>query len=447
MLSIRSRFLIVSIISLTLALSFAGWVFIRLFTTNLEAQIDAELAGHLNRLAATLSFADDGALNRPESPADNRFLTAYGGLYWQIDDPARSVRLRSPSLFDYALPLPDDGHERGTIHHYRLIGPDKTVVQVQERQIKFATPTGPRELRIAIAIDAAQLDSAAKRFALVILPYMIALALFLVAMSVSQLSFGLRPLSALARDMIAVREKRKDRLTGAYPGELKDLVDQLNAYMDSQAKTVAKARARAADLAHGLKTPLTVLANDALTLRDKGELDLADEIETLVDTMQSHVEHELARSRIAQTPDQRRSDADIAKIVNELVRTLKRTPDGENLTWSVNVPADDLLPIDPHDLRELIGNVLENASKWAKSAVTVTASRHGNQRLVTVEDDGPGVAADKIETLTTRGQRLDHQKPGTGLGLAIVNDICDVYGIALTIENRTEGGLKVRLKW
>jgi len=447
MLSIRSRFLIVTIISLTLALSFAGWVFIRLFTNNLEAQIDTELTGHLNRLAGTLSFADDGTLNRPESPADNRFLTAYGGLYWQIEDESRSVRLRSPSLFDYALPLPDDRHERGTIHHYRLPGPDDTDVQVQERQIRFPTPTGPRELRIAVAIDAAQLDSAAKHFALVILPYMIALAVFLVAMSVSQLSFGLRPLSDLARDMIAVRERRKDRLAGAYPAELKDLVDQLNAYMDSQAKTVAKARARAADLAHGLKTPLTVLANDALTLRDKGEVELADEIETLVDTMQSHVEHELARSRIAQTPDQRRSDADLAKIVSELVRTLKRTPDGEHLKWSVLVPDDELLPIDPHDLRELIGNILENATKWAKSTVTITSTRQGAQRVVAVEDDGPGVDADKIATLTTRGQRLDHQKPGTGLGLAIVNDICDVYGITLSIENKEDGGLRVGLGW
>ena len=447
MLSIRSRFLIVSIISLTLALSFAGWVFIRLFTSNLEEQIDAELTGHLNRLAGTLSFAVDGSLKRPESPADNRFLTAYGGLYWQIDDPDRAIRLRSPSLFDYAMPLPDDRHERGTVHCYRLPGPDNSDVQVQERQIKFPTPTGPRELRIAVAIDAAQQDSAAKHFALVILPYMIALALFLVAMSVSQLSFGLRPLSALARDMIAVRERRKDRLTGVYPGELKDLVDQLNAYMDSQAKTVAKARARAADLAHGLKTPLTVLANDALTLRDKGEVDLADEIETLVDTMQSHVEHELARSRIAQTPDQRSSDADLAKIVGELVRTLKRTPDGENLVWNVAVPADELLPIDPHDLRELIGNILENASKWASSSITISSTRQGTQRVVTVEDDGPGVAADKIGTLTTRGQRLDHQKPGTGLGLAIVNDICDVYGILLSIENRAEGGLRGELRW
>jgi signal transduction histidine kinase len=163
--------------------------------------------------------------------------------------------------------------------------------------------------------------------------------------------------------------------------------------------------------------------------------------------MQSHVEHELARSRIAQTPDQRGSDADLAKIVHELVRTLKRTPDGETLIWTVNVPADDLLPIDPHDLRELIGNILENASKWAKTSITITSNREGTHRLVSVEDDGPGVAPDKIGTLTTRGKRLDHQKPGTGLGLSIVNDICDVYGIVLNIENREEGGLKVGLRW
>lgn len=442
MLSIRTRFILVTLLSVTLALSLAAWFFIGLFAANLERRIDTELTSHLNFLAGTLGFAPDGRLIQPDSPKDNRFFKAYGGLYWQIVDPSTSSELRSPSLFDYALPLPADAHVPGSVHRYRLKGPEGRDVIVQERDLIVAAPDGSREIRIAVAIDAATLDDARSEFAITILPYVAALALFLVAMSVLQLSFGLKPLATIAADLNAVREKRATFLPGPYPGELTELVRQLNQLLETQGRTIERARARASDLAHGLKTPLTVISNNAQRLEEKGETEIASELDMLAQSMLAHVNHELARTRIAQSPDQRRSDASPAKICGEIVRTLKRTEQGERLAWSIEIPESLTLPIDPHDLREMIGNLLENAAKWARSSVSVTGIRTGGDWLLSIDDDGPGVDETRIPDLTRRGVRLDHQTPGSGLGLAIVREIAEVYRLTLTFENRPQGGLR-----
>lgn len=443
MISIRTRFIIVSFLSVTIALSLASWFLVALFADNYEKRIDTELTGHINRLAGSLQFTPEGTLKKPESPADNRFYKAYGGLYWQIDDPGRQAELRSPSLFDYALPLPDDSHPIGAIHRYHIKGPEGTDVIVQERVLQVAAPGSARLIRIAVAIDASVLEDAKGSFARAIIPYVAALAVFLVAMSVVQLMIGLRPLSAIARDLDDVRERRSQTLPGPYPKELSGLVAQLNRLLLAQASAIDKARTRASDLAHGLKTPLTILSNNAQTLHDRGETEMADELDHLASLMLAHVNHELARARIAHSPDQRRSDANAPKIIDDLIRTLKRTEDGERLEWLTQVPRRLTLPIDPIDFRDLIGNLLENASKWARQRVNVVASQDQAGWRIVIADDGPGVAEDQLSQLTTRGLRLDHQKPGTGLGLAIAQEIASVYGLELQFENGARDGLRV----
>jgi signal transduction histidine kinase len=444
-MSIRARFILISLVAVTLSLAAASAVLIHIFADSYGRRLQTELGSHINRLAASLDFSADGRLKPPASPADNRFLTPYGGLYWQIDDPDGGVELRSPSLFDYALPLPQDRHRRGTVHRYRLKGPEDTDVVVQERALSVATPTGKRLIRIAVAIDAAELDNARWTFAMAILPYVAALALFLVLMSLIQLWVGLKPLEQVGADLDAIRDRRADRLPGPYPRELQGLVDQLNRLFGSQKAAMDKARARAGDLAHGLKTPLTVLANNAYTLREKGETEIANELDGLADIMLAHVDHELARARLAPSPDQRRGDADVGTIIGQVIRTLKRTAAGETLAWSTDIPEGLSLPIDPHDFRELAGNLLENAAKWASSMITIEAKGTASGWSIVIEDDGPGVPADQIAEIWRRGVRLDHHKPGSGLGLAIAQEIAGVYGIALSLANRPGGGLRAAM--
>lgn len=441
--SIRGRFLIVSAASVLLAMTLAAFVFVSLFTRSLERRIDEELAGHINLFAGTLQFAADGTLEKPAGPTDRRFEQPYGGLYWQIEDDVKHRQLRSPSLWDYVLPLPDDAQEQGIVHRYRLPGPEGAPLIVQERKFIFASPGGARPVRVAVAIDESVVTEAQRAFTLDVIPYMAALAVFLIAASLAQLTFGLKPISSLSEGLNRIRERKAERMTGRYPREMQGVVDAVNKLLDAQSEIIAKARARSADLAHGLKTPLTVVANDAETLRERGQTDIADELTHLASVMQAHVERELTRSRIAATAELRGSDADVATAVDRIVRTLKRTPRGEELAWTVEVPPGVVVGVDPNDLEELLGNVIDNAVKWSHSAIGIVLRRHGERPVLVIEDDGPGADPDGIEQIMERGIRLDSQKPGTGLGLSIVKDIASVYDLRVAIENRGGGGLRV----
>lgn len=444
--SIRSRFLLLSALTVGLALALTTVLLVSLFSSNIRKRIDAELTSHINTLVGALDFAPDGALLRPKGPVDQRFGEPYGGLYWQIVDQTRGGLLRSPSLWDTRLELPDDGASDGAIHHYTLPGPDGTTLIVQERTVMLKAPDGPRKITIAAAVDAATLEEARAGFRADILPAIAALGLFLIGASIAQLTVGLRPLSSLGEGIDRIRERRDSRLTGRFPAEFESTVTALNQLIDTQAAMVEKARTRAADLAHGLRTPLTVLSNDALTLRDKGETALADELDELAATMQAHVERELALARIAARPDLRRGDSVIAPLVERLLRTLKRSPAGEALTFTVRGDAAAKVPVDPGDFHDLVGNLLENAVKWARSHVALSWWAEGETLHLDIIDDGPGVPADALPNLSRRGWRLDNSVPGSGLGLSIVREIADVYGIALVFANGTDpAGFSARL--
>ncbi|NBB51397.1 sensor histidine kinase [Rhizobium sp. CRIBSB] len=445
--SIRIRFVIVSVLSVAAALSLAAFVFAELFTRSIEHRLDQELTDHLNNIAGQIEFAADGTVRLPDRPTDIRFLTPYGGLYWQLTDDKRGTQLRSPSLWDYTLPLPDDPQETGTVHRYDLPGPDGELLLAQERKVIAKAADGERPLRLAVAIDTATVTEARQAFIADIIPYLLALAAFLVAASLAQLTFGLKPLSAIGEGLDRIRARQATRLNGPLPGELKPMVDAMNRLLDDQDALIARARSRAADLAHGLKTPLTVVANDAETLKERGEVEIGEELAHLASVMRNHVDRELARSRIAATASLRSADADLEQSVAMIVRTLKRTPDGERLAIQVDVPSGIKLGIDPSDLQELLGNLVENAVKWARTKITIEAASGPHGVVLDVIDDGPGVGEADLKRMTERGVRLDTRIAGTGIGLSIVSDIAEVYGIDVNIANGKAGGLHVTLRF
>lgn len=438
-LSIRARFLLVSLVAVPSALALAALFMTSMFSANLERRLEEELKGHINTIAASIRLGPDGRIEHPFSLMDRRFTQAYGGLYWQIGDAATPALFRSESLWDTSLIGPGHRPDDGAVHRYKAEGPEGARLIVLERQIMVSAPNGLKPVKISVASDTKALDEASRGFALDILPYLAGLAVFLIGASFAQVIFGLKPLADLTKGLDRIRERRSDRLEDALPVEFAPVEAAVNRLLASQAQSLDKARARAGDLAHGLKTPLTVLSNDALTLRERGQGEIADEIEQLVRLMRGHVEHELARSRIVANADMRRTDAEIDKIVGQVVKTLQRTPKGEGLQWVVEIGEPSTVPLDAHDLRELIGNLTENAVKWASGEVCI--SWRGSRLMVS--DDGPGVDPEKIRSMTERGVRLDSQTPGTGFGLSIVKEICEVYGLSLSIENRQGSGLMV----
>ncbi|HWU64218.1 MAG TPA: HAMP domain-containing sensor histidine kinase [Ensifer sp.] len=440
--SIRGRFLLLSALMVGLALALTAALLVSLFSTNIRKRIDLELTSQINTLAGALTFDAGGRLLRPAGSLDPRFGIPYGGLYWQIVDDSAGQTMRSVSLFDTLLELPADTHTDGTIHHYLLPGPENRTLIVLERLVRVAAPGGQRAIRIAVAINSLALEEARNGFVRDFAPAMAALGLFLIGASIAQLAFGLRPLSSLSDGINRIRERRDSRLTGDYPLEFQSTVTAMNQLLDAQGAMIEQARRRAADLAHGLRTPLTVLSNDALTLREKGETALADELDHLASTMRAHVERELALLRIAARPDLRRGDSDVPKLVSDVIRTVSRTPNGEEITFSTAGPASLTASVDPGDFREIAGNLIENAAKWAKSRVEIAWGNDGGRIWFRVIDDGPGVPQTELANLTRRGWRLDSAKPGSGLGLSIVREIAAVYDMEFALENdRHLGGL------
>lgn len=439
-LSIRARFAIVSLVSVPVALLLTALFLVALFKADLERRTEDELARHIGQLAASLSFGPDGRLVQPVLAADSRFSEPYSGLYWQIEQASSSTRFRSDSLWDFTLALPEGEAEDGARRRLVLVGPEASELIALERRIIVASPLGARDLRVMAAADRKPIGDASMAFALQTIPYVAGVACFLIGAAFVQMAIGLRPLSRLAGELDRIRERQGGRVQTILPPEFIPVEDAINKLLDARAQAVSLARRRAGDLAHGLKTPLTVLKNNALTLREMGQEAMADEIDHLAGQMWLHTERELMRSRIAANAELRQSNAKPSVIAGEVVRTLRKTPNGLALAWKVEVPEAVEVPVDPFDLRELLGNLLENSCKWARTAVSVEWRADD---LMIVEDDGPGVDPEHIRGMTARGVRYDESTPGTGLGLSIVREICDVYGLSLTIENRQTTGLRV----
>ena len=305
---------------------------------------------------------------------------------------------------------------------------------------------GDREtpVRVAAAIDLARVSDARTAFALDLVLALVVLGLVLAAATSVQVALGLRPLDALRRGVAEIRSGRSRRLTAQGPDEVRPLVDEVNALVDAREQDVARSRHRAADLAHGLKTPLAALAADGERLRRKGETTIADEIESVIDAMRRHVDRELARSRVqGRGRPGSGVTTSVLALVRSLVETLSRTAAGARIDYETVMGSDIVAPFDRVDLAEVLGNLLENATRHARSRVRIVAKASSNGLAIEIEDDGPGIAPELQSAAFARGVRLDERGDRTGLGLAIVQDVLDAYGWTLSLDTSELGGLRV----
>jgi len=266
----------------------------------------------------------------------------------------------------------------------------------------------------------------------------------LVTAGLSVIRRGLSPIALLRERLAAVRDGRSPRLEGEYPTEVAPLIADLNGLLEEREHRVARAAARAGDLAHGLKTPLAILADDVQRAAACGQPQLADSIRQQVDRMRRQIHSHLTQARAAAgvLPGVRISVADAAR---GLARTTERLYAGRALTVTVDVPTECLVRVPLEDLEEMLGNLLDNACKWARSRVTVSTALDRGAVTVFVDDDGPGIETALRERVLRRGVRADETAPGSGLGLAIVRDLADAYGGTITLEPSPHGGLRARL--
>lgn len=439
--SLRWRLLLGGGAAILIALIFA-WLFMSLlFARHLERRLTLELTRDATRIAAAAELDPSGNLSVAGGIGDPRFDTPAGGFYWQVSTPEKTVRSRS--LWDMALARPGIAAVDG----WRLRqsdGPFGEPIMVLEREVRLTDDTPP--VMIQVAQNQAETASAQDHFNLELAVFLGGLWLVLLAAAWLQVQLGLRPLADIQRDLAELRANPSHRLPTPRLNDLVPLTEALNDLVSAREKDLTQARGRASDLAHGLKTPLSALKTQSHRMREAGAVEAAERLDRAVDSMRATVEAELTRSRLAgQSPGGASSVHDVAERV---VQVLEQTERGEALVFSVDVCPTFVAPIGRDDLTDLIGPLLENAVRFARRRVLISAQQTADAHLViSVEDDGPGIPIGQVDSASHRGVRLDEQGAGQGLGLSIARTCADNAGGYLHLTRSVLGGLKAEVSW
>ncbi len=431
--SLRLRLFVAAAISIAIALFLTGLALIRLFETQVRERVVTGLENDLLQLAGSITVADDGTVSAAGSLADPRYEEPYGGRYWRIEfvplagQPPQEP-LRSRSLWDYEL------------DPARPIGPEGEGLVIASRELTIERSGKSQQIRMLAAAhdDEVQRPMSELRDQLILSLGIIGTILTLGAWL--QVTVGLRPLEQLREQVGSIRSGKTQRLSGSFPDEVSPLVAELNGVLDLRDQSLERARRRAGDLAHGLKTPLTILSAIARDLRVSGRKKQAQDIEQQSEAMFHHVERALARARLSSGKGH--AATPLKPAVERVVAAIRRLPRADELDFDIHVLADVAVPIEQGDLTELLGNLLDNARKWAEGTVRLRYA----PPLMVIEDDGPGVPEEELKLISERGRRLDESKQGSGLGLSIVEDIADLYGLTITYGRSDLGGLKIEIR-
>lgn len=444
--SLRVRLMAMAAAGIAAALVIAGFVIVRAFDDHARGRFTKELDDHLLQLTALLVPQADGKVALSGELPDPQFLRPFSGYYWQVSEKG-AVVARSRSLWDETIPPDRDDLGADTRHVHELRGPKSKWLIVVERRVVMPGPDGERAFRVSVAGEQCVVNDARRAFARTVAVSLAVLGGLLVLASWVQVNMGLAPLGALRRQLEALRAGNGEKLTGRFPAELEGLAGDLNRLLEAQAQTIERTRANAAKLAHGLKTPLAVLSTEARALREHGQTGAADSLDREIAAMNGHVMRTLAAARAVGPRQPVAVRTPVEPLLTRLAGVMKRLPRGDELAWDVDVSPKELeCAIDRRDIEELAGNLLDNARKWAKSRVKVTARRNGHGLELAVEDDGPGIPPERVDEVLTRGARLDGDVPGTGIGLGIVADLVHLHGGDFVIGESELGGVRAELR-
>ena len=423
-----------------LVLSGAGLLLSALVGDTVESTFDARLGVLLEGLVAGSELGPDGKLELRPQLGEPRFTQPLSGWYWQIGDPEHPLE-RSSSLWDQSLPLPPAAGDQLSTGPGPATSPaprasrsgswcGRSRCPMPRRRCCSRSPaTGPRSAPSGGASTAC----CRWRWA--------ACSSACWARCCSRSGSRWHRLRRIEAALAAIRAGSARRLEGRLPAELQPLAQELNALLDHGEALIERARTHVGNLAHGLKTPLAVLHNEA----ERSDGALAALVGRQVAQMRRLVDHHLARARAMATGRVLGARTDVLPVLGDLARTLERIHAGKALAIEVACPDGLAFRGARQDLEEMLGNLLDNACKWAAHGVRVEAARAAGRLLVTIEDDGPGLPAERRAEVLERGRRLDEQVPGSGLGLAIVADIALLYGGRLALDAAPAGGLRVRL--
>lgn len=445
--SLRVRLLAGTLVWIAISILVTAWGLGQLFYQHVAAQFDAELRNHLDQLTAQLILDDRNQPQLRLLPSDPRLNKPLSGLYWQIDriaaagaQPVKAV-LRSRSLWDETLAVPVDTPSDGEIHQHRIGGPQGVALRALERTVTIDM----HSLRLMVAANEDLMTEPIEDFKGHLWMALGILGMGLTLASLMQVFVGLAPLRSMQNALGRVRRGDARNMEGTFPSEIMPLVNEFNTVLAQNAEVVARARTQAGNLAHALKTPLSVLANAAHAPGRRHD-ELASLVASQVDVVRKHVDYHLSRAQAAasvQIPGMRTA---VDPVIQGLVRVMQRVHGDRQLEFIV-LPDESGLAFrgEEQDLQEMLGNLIDNASKWARARVDIQVMDDAGRLRVNVDDDGNGLDAVERERVLKRGVRADERVPGSGLGLAIAADLARMYGGDLVLAESSSGGLRASL--
>ncbi len=435
--SLARRMIAIAALWISVLLIGGGFALDRVLTGAITRNFDSSLEYVLIAMIRSSEIGPDGEVRLVEPLGDQRFLEPYSGLYWQISG-GNQEPYRSRSLWERTLKAPAP-HIDNQIHTYDSNQFPDEELRILERNVIL--PGSKTNWRYQIAQSREALDAQVGAVRQTLIPSLALLGLGLIILAALQTFYGLWPLRHIRRAIAAMRGGQHRRVTAPLPLEVQPMVDELNALLAHNEKQAEEARLHAGNLAHALKTPLTVLVNSATS----SDSELADTVRREAATMQRQVDHHLARARAVG----RRGAAQARAVVWDSVNSVSRAVAALYPDARLDAAGDKelVVRVERQDLDELVGNLLENAAKYGGGSVFVTIQRDGAMAEILIEDDGAGISPADRDRVIDRGVRLDSGKPGTGLGLAIVRDVAEIYGGSIALEESEDlGGLLVRLR-
>jgi signal transduction histidine kinase len=425
-----------------------------LYRHAVERAFDRRLDVYLRTLVADVASPEEGGEKFPQSIGEPLFELPLSGWYWQVtrlDTKAPEVH-SSRSLWDSNLPRLHDDRSSGAAEYRQgyAQGPEEQNLRIVERNIDLG---GDGRYLISVAGDASEIDDETNSFDRAIGMTFAALTVALLLTTALQVRFGLAPLKRISESLAEIRSGRAERLQGEFPVEIAPLARETNALIEANREIVERARTHVGNLAHALKTPLSVIVNEAAA---RGNDPLAHKVLEQTDIMRDQVARQLERARLAARSSVIGTLVEIPPVVTALARTMEKLYRARDIAIDVDVQKNARFRGEQQDLEEMIGNLVDNSCKWAQSrvAIEVMADSPANHPAIgdaksrvriIVDDDGPGLSPAEREQVSQRGHRLDETKPGSGLGLSIVIELAALYGGVLTLGTAPIGGLRAEL--
>ena len=438
--SLRGRLIRLAAIWYIVSLAIIAVVLIQDFSFASIKRFESGIDVLLKELVSGTRFDDSGEIERPPQ-YDPRLSSPYSGLYWEVYELDAKGQVshkdRSLSLLSRDLSLPANIDKTGEPSHYNGQGP----INQPLRQVAQYLIYKDHNLLYVIAEDSEKVNGDIETFAVITISALLVMALGSLLAIYVQVRYGLKPLDDLRAEIGRVRDGQQARLIGQYPQEILPVALQLNAYLDYNHEVLERQRTHVGNLAHALKTPLSVLMTQA-----NGQDELALQVKKQNEVMNANIDRHLRRARAAARAHNDGQSTPVEAVIDELAVTLEQVFQSKSVMIDWRCEDGLCFQGEVQDLQEMLGNLMENACKWCQKRIFISANSLDDDKVcLSIEDDGAGLNPDQYNEVIKRGERLDENAPGSGLGLSIVDELARAYQGSMTLGRADLGGLKISL--